>query len=853
MQRRRKNLLRLLLRTAAFMIVIFSLLVSACDSPSNEQAANSIPPEQLPWRFSIRTIDPISAALEYRIADLNGDGFSDLVHILGDMNAAGKTPAHVTISDLLEGHVSEQLNFRGSIDAACFDWDHDGDQEIFVEEQLDDDVFLHVYDHRGNFLQSIPVVIDAPEAANPIWRCHAVPAGLIDGNRDGHPDLLIFINTNEAYQPRGLKLLDLQTMQWIWHYPCGAAIGRIQISDANRDGEAEIYSTTNAPSNGAGCLINGTDDGHSWFLILSASGHVLHRESVGGPFSFFSAIPHDMDRNGRDEVILLRRSRNSLVPEKTMIAFWEPEQQQTLYQKEYERFPLDRINFIDVDNNGLDELLIFWQDGTIEARNQRNDVVKKIALGEQLYGEPIVVDVDADGEPELFVASRSRIFAFSRQLALRATYALEFPRLDYADMGKGKPKLIVARQREVRYMLELNTNYTAPLTIGLPLIVAFFCGGILVLLLATLRQKRSSQAPETWVPKLYSIHSDSGLLAVDLNEQVQFINKKLIPMIGLEQSPQLPCTLGNLFTKENYRALSALMNDSKQLAAPARPRHIVLQEIGAGPDIKITARPYRNARGRLLGQLLIFDDISEQSLSNRAKAWATLAQRLAHQIKTPLSSVLLAVQRLQMEYQRDGLAKANIYDRYVEYVAEEVTRIRRITDGFLKIARLEAPAFAPVNLNQVIIAILDKYRPVIAQGVTLETDLAPDLPVVALDEQQIKMALDVLIENSLDAMDEGGRLTITTRLQQVLAARGDNKIKEFILIECADTGRGIPAESMQKLFDPFYTTKSGGTGLGLPIAKKIIEDHQGSIDLSSKPGIGTVVSLRLPLEVVETN
>ena len=123
-----------------------------------------------------------------------------------------------------------------------------------------------------------------------------------------------------------------------------------------------------------------------------------------------------------------------------------------------------------------------------------------------------------------------------------------------------------------------------------------------------------------------------------------------------------------------------------------------------------------------------------------------------------------------------------------------------------------------------------------------------DLPEIWLDEQQIRMALAILIENSLAAMEEKGQITFTTRLLQSLAGKENGESAESLIVECADTGRGIPAEALPRLFDPFFTTKTGGTGLGLPIAKKIIEEHQGSIGIQSQPGIGTVVTLTLPVK-----
>jgi signal transduction histidine kinase len=842
-----KRLYTLRKRTASLLISTLFVSGLGCNAPGQKQSANAYLPERLPWRFTLRNIDAVSENMAYRIADLNGDGASELVNICSTLDSLTKTPAHVTLSDLLEERASEQLNFRGMISATCFDWDCDGDQEVFVDEQLDDDVVLRVYDHRGLLLRSIPVITDAPAASDPAWRCTVEPLALIDGNKDGQPDLLIRISTNEAYQPRGLKLLDLQTMKWIWDYPCGTVIESVRIADANRDGEAEIYIKSNAPGNGVGHYINRTDDGHSWFIILSASGHTLHLEPVAGQFSSFLPEPCDMDHDGIFEVALIKMSRNNIAPEKSMIAFWEPVQQRILFQKEYERYLLDRARFLDVDDNSIDELLTFWKDGTIEARNQKNEIIKKIALGEQLRSEPLIIDVDGDGDRELIVASKSRIFAFSQQLELLASFALEFTIIDCADQGKGKPKLIIARSRDARYTLELHPNYAAPIKVAWPGIAAFLAGCALVHILAALRQKRRREAPETWVPQLFYDHTVLGLLALGRSGLVIMINENLKKMLSLDDLPPMPTRLETILAEQKFAALVATVRNCSTAQHPSKlPRHL-LEEALPDRDVEVVCRSFRDSRDRLLGMLFIFEDITERTRSNRAAAWASMAQRLAHQIKTPLSSVLLAVQRLQMEYRRDGISKAKIYDRYIDYVAEEVARIRRITDSFLKLSLHEKLVLEAININAMLTGALEKYQPMLTIGLKISTDFAADLPLIFVDEQQMKMVFSIIIENSLDAMGEEGQLTVTTRFVQAIPQEEGKSAVEAVVVECADTGSGIPAESIQKLFNPFFTTKSNGTGLGLPIAKKIVEEHGGAIEIKSQTGIGTVVTIRLPL------
>ena len=832
-------------RSIFICILAAQLALTACAPESVSETALSIPPEKLPQRLAVQKRHRLPPAGTFRIADLDGDGYDEIINITAQMDSASRTPAHVTYSDLEHIRAGAQLNFSGLINATVFNWDQDEKMELFVDEQSGDDLLLHVFDHRGSRLALFTLLRDAPEAADPVWRCVARPAGLIDGNRDGRPDLLIIISTNEAYQPRLLKLLDIRTGRTIWDYYGGTVIEQIFVADANLDGEEEIYLKTNAPGNGVGQPVNGTDDGRSWFIILSAAGAPLIVNAMGGEFSSFIAVPHDMDHDGRPEVALIKMSRNKNFPEKSTIAFWDPVGKRFLHQKEYDAYLNDRFAFLDVNGDGIDELIVFWGDGRIEARDQSNHITQETSIGEIFSGDPLVEDLDNDGEQELLIAGRSRIYLFSQQLRLQASYPVDFAVAGRAMVGRGNPKWIIASNRDERLLFQARTNYEAPVKVAWPLILAFALGGAAATLLVMARRQQRYRDPKRWAPGAIYHHLDAGLMLLDAAGQVVSINDWLRRRLNLTDTPLFPTRPDTLFTGPQFAPLHEWIEKSP-LSAQRQP--LLLEKAIGATDMQVTMRSLRDDNGRRRGSMIIFEDVTSQSQSSRALAWAQLAQRLAHQIKTPLSSVLLAVQRLQMEYQRDGSAKAGVYDRYIDYVADEVARIRKITDGFLKLAQSDKPRLAPVNLNLVISSVLEQYSPSLTPGQEIITDLEEDLPEVWLDEQQIRMALAILIENSLAAMEEKGQITFTTRLLQSLAGKENGESAESLIVECADTGRGIPAEALPRLFDPFFTTKTGGTGLGLPIAKKIIEEHQGSIGIQSQPGIGTVVTLTLPVK-----
>ncbi|MCX5731463.1 MAG: ATP-binding protein, partial [Deltaproteobacteria bacterium] len=167
----------------------------------------------------------------------------------------------------------------------------------------------------------------------------------------------------------------------------------------------------------------------------------------------------------------------------------------------------------------------------------------------------------------------------------------------------------------------------------------------------------------------------------------------------------------------------------------------------------------------------------------------------------------------------------------------EVDRLNGVAEEYLRFARLPRRVMAREDLNEIIGGLLDFVTPEMqAAGVTVERDLARDLPMIRGDEGQLRAAFLNLLRNSREAMSGGG----TIRVRTVRAADGG------VEATVADTGPGIPLEQLDKIFDPFFSTKSGGTGLGLAFTLQVVEEHGGTIQCQSEVGRGTLFAVRIP-------
>lgn len=225
-----------------------------------------------------------------------------------------------------------------------------------------------------------------------------------------------------------------------------------------------------------------------------------------------------------------------------------------------------------------------------------------------------------------------------------------------------------------------------------------------------------------------------------------------------------------------------------------------------------------------------------QELIDRYTEIARLAGGLAHEIKNPLSTIRLNMDLLAEEFANPETPKERRALAKVRVVQRECQRLQELLDSFLDFAKVRRYQFKPTDLNQVVRQVLDLYRAKLQQaGIEVIDYLTSDLPLVLLDREAFESALSNLIINAEQAMPNGGQLVVRTYCTP-----------EGVALDLIDTGCGMDENTLAHIFDAFFSTKKGGTGLGLPTAKKIIEGHGGTIEVQSEVGTGTQFTIRLP-------
>ena len=225
-----------------------------------------------------------------------------------------------------------------------------------------------------------------------------------------------------------------------------------------------------------------------------------------------------------------------------------------------------------------------------------------------------------------------------------------------------------------------------------------------------------------------------------------------------------------------------------------------------------------------------------QSLRTQYHDLAELAGSLAHEIKNPLSVIRMNMDLLAEDFAEGDSPRERRAVSKIEVVQKQCTRLENLLRDFLKFARLRDLELLPGCLNDVADRVLTIFEPQAREtNVEFIRYLDPDLPSIKLDEQTLHAALFNLVKNSLEAMPDGGQLMVRTRITRTGVA-----------LDLFDTGCGMDANTALHMFDAFYSTKNGGSGLGLPTARKIIEAHGGRISVQSEVGRGTQFTIEFP-------
>jgi len=340
--------------------------------------------------------------------------------------------------------------------------------------------------------------------------------------------------------------------------------------------------------------------------------------------------------------------------------------------------------------------------------------------------------------------------------------------------------------------------------------------------------------------EMYIENCSSGIIAIDSKENIVLYNQAAEDLVGIPKEELLEKPISELLQKKLGSYDSILLNTLRT----GREYHHVeaVVDTSYGPlNVMAYTVLMRDFRGRIMGSLLSIRDITAQKQletqiyqSEKFDLIGEIAAGIANEVRNPLTSLHGLLQLLENKISKEDYTHA-----YIRIMHEEINRLNFIISEFLLLSRPIVPIRQEGDLKIIIDEILTLVS-VEAQNknIIVIMEVNDALPKPQVDEEQIKHVFLNIITNAFYAMKNGGKLTIGTSFDEI---SGD------IRITFTDTGVGMEPQIMDQIFEPFFTTKEGSTGLGLTVSKRIIHNHGGKILVDSKPGVGSVFTIDLPL------
>src|SRR5438105_9667540 len=356
-----------------------------------------------------------------------------------------------------------------------------------------------------------------------------------------------------------------------------------------------------------------------------------------------------------------------------------------------------------------------------------------------------------------------------------------------------------------------------------------------------------------------------GIIVTDARGRITYLNDAACQLFGLEADDSIGKRLDERVRGLNWNALSRsegpISRDmeifypsnrfinfySVPLVIERQPTDDKIDNRNIDPPSP-TASPARTSgatsiSGEQVGHAIILRDITEtrrseqQTIeSERLNALTLLAAGVAHEIGNPLNSLNIHLQLIEREARKlDGANRAELHES-VEVARAEINRLDSIISQFLRAIRPTRPQLRPENVNSIVEEAVRFFAPEIKdRDIVVEQELRSDLPLLELDRDQMKQAFYNVIKNSFEAMKSRGILRIRTDLDE-----------SHVIVRFTDTGGGISAENLSRVFEPYFTTKTSGTGLGLLIVRRIVREHGGELSIESSEGKGLTLTIRLP-------
>lgn len=351
-----------------------------------------------------------------------------------------------------------------------------------------------------------------------------------------------------------------------------------------------------------------------------------------------------------------------------------------------------------------------------------------------------------------------------------------------------------------------------------------------------LRQRNIEIEQRRWYMETILKNIATGVISIDAHGCITTINPAAKIILKLEGENLIGKRLESLLKSYDLKKIIEILHLLEK-GNELIEKQLRFSFNGHSLSLLVSATALKDESGHPLGSVFVFEDLTQLEKMQRLAAWREVARRIAHEIKNPLTPIQLSAQRLRRRYLDKFSEDGQVFNECTQMIIHEVDELKQLVNEFSNFARLPEAHPVPNDLAKIVSETLVVYRNA-NQDIQFEFKQIRPVPIFNLDYEQIKRALINLLNNAIASIEGKGKI------EMVLDYEPHLKIAR---LEVRDTGRGIPDKDKLKLFEPYFSTKKSGTGLGLTIVHTIVSDHQGFIRVKDNHPKGTVFTIELPV------
>jgi two-component system nitrogen regulation sensor histidine kinase NtrY len=329
----------------------------------------------------------------------------------------------------------------------------------------------------------------------------------------------------------------------------------------------------------------------------------------------------------------------------------------------------------------------------------------------------------------------------------------------------------------------------------------------------------------------------TGVITLDSEGVITTINPSARAMLDLEEKDLIGKSYEEVLSGDQYREILDNIMRGLQKKQKLFDKEINVNIDSQSVTVALTLSPLHQTNNEFSGMIVVLDNLTQLIKAQKIAAWKEIAQRVAHEIKNPLTPIQLSAERIMKNLRTNKKKSSEIIEEGANTIVQEARTIKSLVDEFSSFARMPSIRLQSADLHDIIKQTISLFTGIFSE-IEFETIFSTEIPSpLLIDPDQMRRVFINLIDNAIDAMKKSGKIRIRTSF---------DKTQQKVRIEIADFGPGILQEERDKLFHPHYSTKKRGTGLGLAIVNQVISEHNGSIEVEDNKPHGAMFIIQIP-------